>query len=169
MHKEQVVGLAVRLFALFLGIYVLRYGSGLIPYLADSSTFKISFTFLILVVLFPVLAAILLWMFPLTIAAKLIPNIKTQEPPKSLDSTEIEVIAFSILGLWVLASALSDAFHWVTYIYIIKNSVAPRVELSPENIGNIVATVVELAIGFWLLFGAKGVIGVIRRMRHAGS
>ena len=76
MHKEQIVGIAVRLFAVFLAIYALRYASGLIPYLADSSSYKISATFLFLIVLFPILAAILLWIFPLTIAAKLIPNIK---------------------------------------------------------------------------------------------
>jgi len=168
VHKEQIVGLAVRLFALFLGVYVLRYGSGLIPYLADSSTFTISLTYLILVVLCPVLAAVLLWMFPLTIAAKLIPDIKKQEPPKAIDSAEIEVVAFSILGLWVLANAIQDAFHWATYVYIIKNSVTPKVELTPENIGNIVATVVELVIGLWILFGSKGVIGFLRRMRYAG-
>ena len=121
MHKEQIVGIAVRLFAVFLAIYVLRYASGLIPYLADSSSYKISATFLFLIVLFPILAAILLWIFPLTIAAKLIPNIKAKEPTKSLDSGEIELVAFSVLGLWVLTTAIPDIFHWGTFVYMVKN------------------------------------------------
>ena len=169
MHKEQIVGVAVRLFAVFLVIYVLRNASEIMPYLADSSPYKISVTFLFLIVLFPILAAVLLWLFPLTIAAKIIPDIKAKKPPKTLEGGEIELVAFSILGLWVLTGAIPDIFHWGTFVYMVKNSEAARVELSPDNIGNIVATVVELVIGFWLLFSSKGIIGILRRLRNAGS
>ena len=169
MHKEQIVGIAVRLFALFLVVYVLRHASALIPYLADSSSYKISFTFLFLIVLFPILAAILLWLFPLTVAAKLIPDIKAKERPKTLSSTEIEQVAFTIFGLWVLTQAIPDIFYWATFVYMAKSLGMGRAELSPDNISNVVVTVLELVIGFWLLFGSKGIVGVIRRIRHAGG
>ena len=110
MHKEQMVGMAVRLFAVFLVVNVVRYASGLIPYLADSATNKLSITFLSLAVIFSILTAALLWLFPLTIASKLIPDVKNTEPSKTLESGEIELVAFSILGLWVLASAIPDIF-----------------------------------------------------------
>jgi hypothetical protein len=42
-------------------------------------------------------------------------------------------------------------------------------ELSPENMGNIWATAIELVIGFWLVFGAKGISGIISIARTAGT
>lgn len=169
MQKEQIVGIAVRLFAVFLAIYVLRYSSGVISYIAKSTDYVIGLPFLAVIVLFPLLAALLLWLFPLSVASRLIPDIKAKEPPKALSGSEAELIAFSVLGLWVLASAVPDVFNWVTFVYLMKSSGAGRAELSPDNIGNIVATVIELVIGFWLLFGSRGVIVVVKRMRHAGS
>jgi hypothetical protein len=169
VQKEQIVGIAVRLFAVFLTIYVLRHASGLIPYLADSSSYPISALFLFLIVLFPLLAAMLLWLFPLTVAAKLIPDINAKEASKTSGSGEWEVVAFSVLGLWVLTSAIPDAFHWATFVYVLNSSEMGRMALSPDNIGNIVATVVELVVGFWLLFGSKGLIGLVRYLRYAGS
>jgi hypothetical protein len=121
------------------------------------------------IVLFPILAAILLWFFPLTVAGKLIPDTKPEELPIALSGTEIETVAFSILGLWILATAIPDIFHWATFGYLVKASGVGRAQLTPENIGNIVGTVVELVIGFWLLFGSKGIAGLIRRYRYAGS
>ena len=86
MHKEQVVGIAVRLFAIFLGLYTLRHVSGLLPYAAAPSPNNISFVFLFLFAFFPILAAILLWLFPLAVATKIIPNIKAKNATAPLDA-----------------------------------------------------------------------------------
>jgi hypothetical protein len=169
VHKEQIVGLAIRLFAVFLFIYILRYAGSLLPYLDDSSSYKISGIFIILTALFPILGAALLWFFPITIAKKLIPDIKYKEPTKTIKSGEIELVALSILGIWVLTSAIPDVVRWATFVYIVKNSEMGSTKIPPDNIAYIIATIVELVIGFWLLFGSKGIIGVIRRMRYAGS
>ncbi len=167
MHKEQIVGIAVRLFAVFLGVYVLRYSSGVIPYVAKSSEYAIGIPFLVAVVVIPILIVVLLWAFPLTIASKLIPGVKTEEQPKAMSGLEAEIIAFSVLGLWVLATAVPDVFHWATFVYLTISSGVGRSGISPEQIGNIISTGVELAIGFWLLLGSKGVVGIVRRMRDA--
>jgi hypothetical protein len=73
------------------------------------------------------------------------------------------------MGLWVLTSAIPDIFYWVTFVYRIKSVNVGSTELTPENIGYIVSTIVELVIGFWLLFGSRGLLGVIRRARYAGA
>ena len=169
MNKEHVVGIAVRLFAIFLGLYTLRHVSGLLPYAAAPPPNYISFAFLFLLAAFPILAAILLWLFPLAVAAKIIPNIKAKGTPAPLDAGGIEVVAFSVMGLWVLTFAIPDIFYWVTFVYRVKSVNVGSTELTPENIGYIVSTIVELVIGFWLLFGSRGLLGVIRRARYAGA
>lgn len=169
MRKEQVVGLALRLFAIFLFIQALRQAAALIPYLADSATARVSLSLVVVSTLVPVAIAVFLWLLPLTIATKLIPGVNAKEPRSTLTATEIASVAFPVLGLWVLTSAVPDTFYWAMFIYIVKSSDVGRPELSPENIGNIVATVVELLIGFWLLLGSKGVFGLLKRLRYAGS
>lgn len=169
MHKEQIVGLAVRLFAIFLGFYTLRYASSFLPYVSAPPPNNISLLFAGAVVLPPILAAVLMWYFPLALANKLIPDIKTKDAPVPLDAGGIEVVAFSIMGLWVLTSAIPDIFHWATYVYQVRNKHFGYFELTPENVGNIVSTVVELVIGVWLLFGSRGILGLIRRARYAGK
>ena len=169
MRKEQVVGLALRLFAIFLFIQALRQAAGLIPFLTDSTPVRIGIGVVLVSTLVPVAIAAFLWLLPLTIATKLIPGVSAKEPRSTLTATEIASVAFPILGLWVLTSAIPDTFHWTMFIYIVKSSDVGRPELSPENIGNIVATVVELLIGFWLLLGSKGMFGLLKRLRYAGS
>jgi hypothetical protein len=55
------------------------------------------------------------------------------------------------------------------FTYRVKAMAVGSPGLVPDHIGYMVATVVELAIGFWLLFGSKGLIGIIRRARQAGT
>jgi hypothetical protein len=112
------------------------------------------------------LAALLMWIFPLTIAGTILPKIKTSGRSVPLRVNEIQVVAFSILGLWVLSTAVPDIFYWSTFVYLAKGI---NFSLKPEHIGNVVATVIELIIGFWLLFGARGLRGLVRLTRSSGT
>lgn len=164
MKKEQVVGLGVRLFAIFLVVYTIRYGSSLLPMTRApdnvSLLFIASFTIPLL------LAALLMWMFPLTVAGTILPKMKASGRSVPLRRDEIQVVAFSILGLWVLSTAVPDLFYWSTFVYLAKRI---NLSLTPSHIGNVVATVIELIIGFWLLFGARGLRGLVRVLRSSGT
>ena len=169
MTKEQIVGLGVRLFAIFLALYTLRQAPGLMAFAKMSPPdYATLWVVAVLTIIF-LLVAILLWCLPLTVARKLIPKVERKKKAGALSISEIQVMAYSVVGLWVLTTAISDAVHWTVFVYRVKSMDAGYVQLSPQNIGDIVATVVELVIGFWLLFGAKGLIGIIRRARQAGT
>jgi hypothetical protein len=163
--KEQIVGLAVRLFAVFLVIYVVRHASSLIPLLSESSKYRVGAAYLTLIVLFPIVAAILLWRLPLTVAATLIPGVNTKKRPRPINSTDMERVAFTILGVWVFATAIPDVVYWTTFVYLLNNASAGKPIFAPEDLSNIVATAVELAIGLWLLLGTRGIIDFLRRLR----
>jgi hypothetical protein len=167
--KEQVVGLAVRLFAIFLALYTLRQTGSLVVFARMSPPDYASLATVGVVTLILLLVAILLWVFPLTVAGNLIPNIKPERQTGKLDGGSIEVVAFTVMGLWVLASAIPDTFYWAVFAYRIKAMGVGSPGLTPDHIGYMVATAVELAIGLWLLFGSKGLIGIIRRARQAGA
>jgi hypothetical protein len=164
MQKEQIVGLAVRLFAIFLVVYTIRYGSSLLPMTHPPN--NVSFLLITGFTVPLLLAAFLLWTFPLTIAKTILPEVKTSSGTVPLEASGIQVVAFSILGLWVLSTAVPDVFYWSTFIYLAKGI---NFSLTPEHIGNALATVIELVIGFWLLFGAKGLRGLLRLARTSST
>jgi len=167
MPKEQIVGIAVRLFAIYLALETLRYASGLLPYAGSQSPNNISLAFIATLAIFPLLAAFLLWRFPLSVASKLIPEIQHQDQRPTLSSIEIQTIAFSILGVWVLTTSIRDSFYWITFVYQIKKTGLRYEVLPPDKVGDIVATIIELIIGFYLLFGSRGLAGFIHRIRQA--
>jgi len=110
VQEEQIVGLAVTLFAIFLVVYTIRYGSSLLPMTRPPN--NISFLLLAGLTVPLFLAALLLWIFPLTVAGTILPGVKASHSSVPLAAGEIQIVAFSILGLWVLATAVPDIFYW---------------------------------------------------------
>lgn len=168
MKKEEIVAIAVRLFAIFLFVYAVRMVPGMVV-LIRQEVESIDFIFGLVFLASHLLVALLLWVFALAIARTLLPGGKPGKAPARLALGDIQAVAFSVMGLWVLASAVPDIFYWGSFLYQTNVSGWGYRELSPENTGNIVSTLVELAIGLWLLFGARGLAGLVKMARGTGA
>ncbi len=164
VSREDVVAICTRLFAIFLALVAVRSGvqaavqnigqiDRVIWLLAESAL--------------PLAVAILLWLFPLTVARKLLPVMRTDRTPISSEGTPLIEIGCTLLGLWLLAAAISDAVYWSAYLFLAFR-LGDVHAISPESKGAIIATVVELAVALWLLLGYNGILGAIRRFRVAG-
>jgi hypothetical protein len=73
---------------------------------------------------------------------------------------DIQMVAFSVIGLYMLADSLpalvrSTIFH---FGYVSRGD--------DPFVGEIMASLVKIAIGLWLLFGSRGLINFIRSMRR---
>lgn len=169
MSLHQAVGLAVRLFAIFLAFYVLRYASSLLPEAALAPPNRISLWFIGTFTFFWLLVAGLLWLFPLSVAGNLIPGIEPKRTSSGVGAEGLEQIAFSVMGLWVLTEAIPNVFFWAAFAYRVQSVGAAGLDLPPERLGHLAATGVELLLGFWLLLGSKGIAGLVRRARRAGT
>jgi len=169
MKLEHIVGLAVRLFSIALAIYVLRNGIALVPYFQAEHTQLLSYAYLFLMICL-LLTALYLWYFPLTIAKRLV---SFKEPGQadvaSATADEVQVIGYTILGLYLLFDVLSDIAYW-GFIWLVssRNQDIP-IELSLEQRSSVVATGVELVFVLFLLLGAKGISQLIRRFRYGGG
>jgi hypothetical protein len=108
-----------------------------------------------------------LWRWPLAVAQKLIPQ-PTLDQQSRLPGEQLQTAAFCLLGLWLLTEALPHAAYVATIVY---HSSRPRasVSLTPWEYATISQVLAELIIGLWLLFGAKGLLGILRWARHAGT
>jgi len=168
MTKEQIVALAVKLFAVFLLIYGLGSIGSIIPisYL-DTIPASAWMTVAVLAIFFMGIV-LLLWFFPLLVTRKLMPSDEIKQGESIASIKDIDVIAFSVLGLWVLTSAVPDMVYWILMWMTILSKTTGDAMLTEQVISTIV-TVLELIMGVWLLMGARGLRGVIRKMRVAGS
>lgn len=169
LSREDVVAITTRLFAVFLVIYTLRTSGAILQLLPQEGAGPHLVGAALANAAIGVTTAALLWFFPLTIARKLLPVLHEPRPPLSASGQDIEDTAIFVLGLWVLAGAIPDAAYWGLFLQQVNQPGFAELTLPPEQFAAIVTTGVELVLGLWLVFGARGLIGAIRRLRAAGS
>jgi hypothetical protein len=159
MSPYQAVAVAVRLFAVWLGLDVLRSWASFafvrqsgVPGLGVAVAFLVLTAFLVIV----------LWFFPRSIAGKLLsPDSKKPEPSASPDLWL--AMGCALMGLWLLTHALpSLIFDAYALIYVDTTSDDASFKRS------VLYYVVQVVIALWLVFGAKGFRKLFWWLRHAG-
>src|SRR5258706_11174249 len=105
MTPQQVVGLGVRLFAVWLGLFGLSTVRAVVAARStngfDSSVSIVAFA----LVIFYWLAALLMWFFPMAIAHRLVPKTRF-ENALGAKPLELARVGASLLGLWLVCSAV---------------------------------------------------------------
>lgn len=166
MNREDVVAVGVRLFAVFLLVLSLRYGVAVVGQLARGEDWPFWLVAMIVAseMAMWVLAAVL-WFFPLTVARKLLPAVRRDES-HVVEPTVWDEIALSLMGVWLIASALWSASYWLVFAIAMRSAeFAGKVSLSTEQFADMGATVVELVTGLYLAVGARGLAALLRRLR----
>lgn len=168
MTSKQFVALGVRLFCIWLAIYLM---TGMTSYwiaISRQPHNESAGTILLAAIAVFALIVILLWLFPLTVARKLLPRSALDQSVVLPPHQQIERAGFCLMGLWLLTHALPglvfDAV--VTRLYHYPGA---TMEMSPRDYAAIAEHLVELILGLWLLFGARGLRGLLDWARSAGS
>lgn len=170
MTGKQFVALGVRLFAIWVVIGMLEAVPGAYFFLDQGSPPAPAGYVAALIAIAAALAliAILLWLFPLVVARKLLSRSALDATVAVPASETIERAGFCLLGLWLLIQAVPRLVFDAVRInlYFVPGS---TLELRPEDYASVTAHCVELALAAWLLLGAKGLRGVLRWARTVGS
>jgi len=169
MRLVQIVGLVVRVFAVFLVVNNLFYAARVIDYAMSKPDHYIAMALNLVLAFVPTFVAIFLWFFPLAVATKLIPDVGNASVQAPMGAEELEVVAYSVVGLWVLTAALPDALYWAVLYYRAKADPAMSPNLPPASIAAMLLTGGKLVLGIWLMLGSRGLVGLIRRIRYAGT
>lgn len=165
MTKEQIVGLAVKLFAVFLFIYGLRAVPGFISFSDDANGFAGYWWIAGSYVLVFVCLALLLWFFPVTVARKLLPKDDRKPGEANFTLKDIDIIAYSVLGVWILTTTIPNAIYWIVVLATLAHKgLIPY--MSHTRLASVIATVTQFCLGVWLMLGAKGLRGLIRKLRY---
>lgn len=168
MSREDVVAVGVRLFAVFGFFTVLRN----MPAVAQMWSIPESATwtaFYGTALLGGALICVLLWFFPLSIARKILPVMREPRSEEAIGTPVALSLGLTLIGVWLLAYAVPDAIYWLTYVVLSKQlmqGVDVPMEWTHEQIANMVATLVQLSLSFWLIFGSAGLRRLIYRFRY---
>ncbi|HEV2271027.1 MAG TPA: hypothetical protein VGR92_16360 [Steroidobacteraceae bacterium] len=156
MTPKQIVALAVRLFAIWLAIQVLR----MVPWFFEPGAFQASsHVWNTFIVALSAVIVLILWLSPRIIAGHQLTS--AGGPPTSADTWLI--MGCMLIGLWTLTTTVPR----LVYDTIALNS-TPYGEDNPTLHYWIAYNLAELCIAAWLIFGAKGVRRVFRWVQNAG-
>jgi hypothetical protein len=169
MKPEQILAVAVRLFAIALGIYLLHMLKAYPKILAGKEFDFAAFTYLITMICLGVVA-ILLWKFPVVVAKGIGGfTLQPQKQVTTLKYEELLQIGFIVLGLYLLFNVISDLSYWLLVVLLTARDPAQNFTLLPGDKALIVATFIELAFVLVLLLGNKNLVKIFRRLRYGGS
>lgn len=159
VSPHQAVAVAIRIFAAWLGITVIR---GLASFAFIRQSDMPGYAFAVAVLVLAALLVAALWLFPGIIAGKLLSPTNAKLETSASPDLWLEM-GCALLGLWLLTSALPTLI-FDTYALLRLNPGDDRGNV-PQSV---VYYVVEVAIGLWLVFGAKGFRRLFWWARNAG-
>jgi len=164
MSREDILTVALRLFAIYLLIGALQLvGQAFATDInLPTSSLIVAIT---LSVIFPLIVAVMLWCFPLRIAAKLLPVMSERPTTLSTNTVPALEIGCILIGLWLLASSLSDTTYWVVTLIAALNNEWGLQIIPTQDLANMTATLMQLMLSVWLLLGYRGVLKFIQRLR----
>lgn len=165
MAREDLVAVAVRIFAVFLLVTVARSFPSAMA-LLDQPESRLSLVLVGVVLAGSLSVCAVLWFFPLTIARRLLPAMREPRSETAMSGPVALSVGLTLLGVWVLAYALPDALYWATLFLLSRQVGAAYVPWGYEQIASVVTTVAELALAAWLIFGSSGIKRLILRYRH---
>jgi hypothetical protein len=121
--------------------------------------------------------ALCLWFYSPSIADIVTKGLsETAQPSEEFTLDRIQVVAVSLIGLFVLSSAIPGLFEVIfSYLYPETNpryvrSINAMGKMKPEiPVVDFVKVAVKLGLGFWFLLGANGIVAVVRAVWAKGK
>jgi len=145
---HQIIAVALRLFAVWLGLQAL---TALPSFFTLNGFHSPNFGWMTFMLAITAVVIFALWVFPRSIAGKLLPPSESQPQPSATPDVWL-AMGCTLLGLWTLITTVPrlvyDSFAFSSMSYY-----EDRSQLRQWVIYNLL----RLAIAVWLLLGAKGV------------
>lgn len=168
MTPHQLLIVAIRLLALIWFLYTVANVGTFYATILEFEDLNLGLGMLWASGLLQLAACVFLWVFPATLASKLLRD--GSQAISSFGSIEHWHALVPIgVGLWVLARAVSDLGYWLTFLVLRgRDEMLQRVALDAYQIAGMVATLIELVVGTWLLLSGPAITALLLRARVAG-
>ena len=110
-----------------------------------------------------VILAVVIWKFAYRIAHSMSAKTPTTSLEIKWSLSDIQTTAFSVIGVFVLAKAIPTAFYHVYGLLLTSVFSGSSSGKEPASMSRYIYTGIQLVIGFWLLFGAKGLHNFLKK------
>lgn len=107
--------------------------------------------------IFALIISFLLWFFPSTLSSKFSPQNDDEYKNENVNYRYLGEILISILGLYMITKAIPDLVYHIVFFIMAHDE---NLSIPPIDRAAFVATIAELVIGTFLLYGS----GLIHRM-----
>ncbi len=167
MSREDIVAVAVRLFAIFMFFTIVRA----IPVAIESYSPETGLQWMIphlSVLFFWLIVSAFLWFMPLVVARRLLPVMKEPRSEQNIDASIALSLGLTLLGVWFLANALIDGIYWMAVLARVKQTYDTSFEWNHVQIASVFTTAAEIVLAFWLLMGTAGIKRALYRFRLGG-
>lgn len=168
MSREDIIAVGLRVLAVYFVVQAVGFLTmGSVPLVDGNGSHSMAKDVLVPAVLFA-FAATALWLFPLSIARKLLPVARDSGSPLAIADPRLQVLALTVLGVWLVASATAHLAYWVALRHFLSGLDDYAREFSPEQKAAVAMRIADLAIGIGLALGARGLLGLVERLRGRG-
>jgi hypothetical protein len=107
-----------------------------------------------------------LWISSTTVARRLLP-LKEDVPAAPSRMVDWEVLGIICVGLWGLIRAIPDAMYWAVILQTWLTADYGLTALGITQQSRIAATILELGLALWLVFGARKIAAYLFGIRVA--
>ena len=170
MTPQQLIGLAVRFFSVWLAITSIAYFSSIPQALknapletgaAIAAAYGLGIAYLV--------GASLLWFFPMVLAHKLLP--RTQyENRLSFQAHELAQVGCALVGLWLLSQALPSLVWVLLRSFLFIGSGSTFSALTPEARLDVFVALFQAGFALLVLFKSKAFANiVVPEIKAAGN
>lgn len=167
MLARQLIIVIVRLFAL--GLLLMAANAGLGLYISNwEADALLVATIWVTTVAVPVALAMMLWQFPQVLLVGTPTYAAKKGTPPAVNADDLQTVGLSLIGFWLLASGIPDAAQAIGR-YMEFKAHNPAASLSPSSKLQMLAPVIKTVLGAAMALGARGIVGLVRRIRAIGS
>lgn len=166
MTQREFAGLACKV----LGVYMIMQGLNVLGNVAGvqaatpdplalKNPLSIIFPFLFLIVF-----GILLWLFSDKLAGIMVKNGSQPVGTQGIKASDIQKVAFSVIGLWFLGNSLPKLVSVLTTMFSTRqfSNFGMRVMFAAAGPIN------QLIIGLGIFLGSQGLVKLVNTARHGG-
>ena len=164
MTPHQILAAFTRLLAIWWLLYVVSQTPGL--YVHNEHLQLDNRTPVIVITVLQLGICAFLWMFPATVARKLLPLKETPSAPPARIA-DWQMLGVICIGLWALTHAIPDTVYWAILLNTWLGPDSGTLALTVAQRARIASTVVSLVIGIGLVFGARGITTYLFGIRKA--